>query len=126
MASHGASASAAAAGDAQATPPQAFAVGDRVSVQFTVGEQRRRFRGRVREQIGAAYVVHFEDGETWTVDPRRDPMRLISSIAPQARPGQPPHEGAGAVPAPAAAAQQKIDKSCRICTESFASMPPET
>ena len=47
-----------------------------MSVEFDVGSRRQHYRGRVLEQVGGEkYLVHFEDGERWTV--RRSKMRHV-------------------------------------------------
>ena len=46
-----------------------------MSVEFDVGSRRQHYRGRVLEQVGEKYLVHFEDGERWTVS--RSKMRLV-------------------------------------------------
>ena len=53
--------------------PPAFRAGDEVIVRFRVGPEVEHHRGRVREQSSEhKFVVHFEDGDTETIDIRID------------------------------------------------------
>ena len=53
-----------------------------MSVEFLVDQQPQLYPGHVERASGPnAYVVHFEDGETRTIDPRRDKMRRIDAPA---------------------------------------------
>ena len=63
-------------------PQVSFAPGDAVRVRFRVDGAHQYFDGRVQKrstQHELAYVVLFEDGETWTVDPRTDNMMLMQA-----------------------------------------------